>query len=122
VDTAKFRKILKLYQRFGWNIAIVSWLSRVKTEAFHAAIRNEKLNWLKREDIPYDAIIFQDYGSDKQEPFQHLQGIQVIADDNDEILANWNGIKIDAKKDLLNQLIKVLMENENIFDIQYEEI
>ena len=95
--------LLKLKSK-GWTIIINSWLSKTKTEDFHQRIRQAKLDWLSNVKLPYDSVIFLDYGTDKQESILNLGGVQVLVDDNDDIRASWNGITIDAKENIIPKL------------------
>ncbi len=107
-----FNHILNKLQEQGWKIVINSWLSCTKTENFHNRIRTAKTEWLRNHNVPYDMVFFLDYGTDKQDCIRHLEGIQVLVDDNGNIRAQWDGPTIDATQNIIPLLSKLLVEYE----------
>lgn len=95
----------------GWYIVVNTWLSITKTEEFHNAIREVKLQRLAEIQFPYDYFIATDYGVDKQEPFLTIKdGMQILVDDNADIRAAWNGPTIDATQNIIPFLKQLLIK------------
>ena len=109
-DMNRFNRVLRQLKMQGWVIIVNTWLSRTKTEEFHERIRNAKLNWLAKYAVPYDMFISTDYGVDKQSMIKKLGGLQIIADDNADIRATWDGPTIDATQDIIPALESLLIK------------
>lgn len=117
-DKNVLNSILNTLHSQGWYIVINTWLSRVKTETFHAAIKEAKLECLTALEIPYDYFLATDYGVDKQAPFANLKNsIQVLVDDNADIRAAWNGPTIDASQNIIPALTALInYETEVVYE------
>lgn len=113
-DMGLFNAILSALHAQGWTIVIDTWLSRTKDDAFHAAIREAKLQWLENYKVPYDDLIMTDYGISKWETIQakYPDAIKVLVDDSAEVRADWKGYSIDGNANIILQLAGLLMQPE----------
>ena len=118
-NPAELNLIINQLRAQGWYIVVNTWLSKFKTEAFHAAIREVKLQRLADIQFPYDYFIATDYGVDKQLPFVNItDGIQIIVDDNADIRHAWNGPTIDATQNIIPALKQLLIKD---LEVDYDE-
>ena len=89
-------KRLNNLQRNGYNIAIISWLSKSGTEDYNARVTDAKLEWLAKHlpSVVWDRITIVEYGTPKENycdsPFD------ILFDDEEQNRENWNGIAFDV--------------------------
>ena len=98
-----------ILKNFGWRIVITTWLAKDSNPAYDAMVREAKINWLDRVGFHYDEIHLVKYGTTKANCTRQHGGFQILIDDNDKIRKGWTlGNTIDAKKDILNSLWKLV--------------
>ena len=108
-DMEVLNAILITLKSQGWRIAITTWLAMNSSVEFENRTRNAKLEWLAKYDFPYDEIHMIRYGRTKADATRHLSGYQILVDDNAKIRQGWHlGSTIDANKNILDELLKVL--------------
>ena len=87
---------LNTLQRNGYNIAIISWLSKSGNADYNEKVTNAKLEWLARHlpSVHWDNINIVEYGTPKENfcetPFD------ILFDDEERNRENWNGIAFDV--------------------------
>lgn len=93
-------RVLNRLQREGYEIGIVSWLSKNGSEAYGEAVAKAKREWLAKHlaSVHFDHIDIIAYGTPKQ---NGRDGI--LFDDEEPNRNNWNGIAYDV-----NNIIEVL--------------
>ena len=93
-------RILNRLQREGYEIGIVSWLSKTSTPAYDEAVTAAKLEWLRRHlgSVKFDRIDIIAYGTPKQ---NGRDGISF--DDEAKNRAEWTGTAYDV-----NDILSVL--------------
>lgn len=93
-------RVLNRLQREGYEIGIVSWLSKNGSEAYGEAVAEAKRKWLAKHlaSVKFDHIDIIAYGTPKQ---NGRNGI--LFDDEEPNRNNWNGIAYDV-----NNIIEVL--------------
>ena len=89
-------KRLNNLQRNGYNIAVISWLSKSGTADYNARVTDAKLEWLEKHlpSVVWDRITIVEYGTPKENycdsPFD------ILFDDEEQNRENWNGIAFDV--------------------------
>lgn len=93
-------RVLNRLQREGYEIGIVSWLSKNGSEAYGEAVAEAKREWLAKHlaSVHFDHIDIIAYGTPKQ---NGRNGI--LFDDEEPNRNNWNGIAYDV-----NNIIEIL--------------
>lgn len=87
---------LNTLQRNGYNIAIISWLSKSGNADYNEKVTNAKLEWLAKHlpSVHWDNINIVEYGTPKENfcetPFD------ILFDDEEKNRENWNGIAFDV--------------------------
>ena len=87
---------LNTLQRNGYNIAIISWLSKSGNADYNERVTNAKLDWLARHlpSVVWDRITIIEYGTPKENycetPFD------ILFDDEEQNRENWGGIAFDV--------------------------
>jgi hypothetical protein len=88
---------LNALQRNGYNLAVISWLSKSGTEEYNEAVTEVKLAWLKEHlpSVRWNEIHIVPYGTPKQNfcytPFD------VLFDDEERNRINWTGEAYDVQ-------------------------
>ena len=109
MDTLVF--VLDALKSLGWKIAVTSWLAKNSNTEYDERVKKAKIEWLKKYDFPYDILNIVPYGTDKSSVTAKYGGYQVLLDDEEKNLEDWkNGLTIDAKRDILSTLLRLLDE------------
>lgn len=109
-DIVELLDILLRLKTRGYNIGVVSWSSKALNLVFDKMVEEVKKEWLfKRDfDLVLDKIIVAQYGTRKADlcrPF----GYGVLVDDEKLNRDAWDlGATIDANKNILEELRKLL--------------
>lgn len=83
--------------KLGYEIAIVSWLSKGSNKEYDRMVRNAKKEWLVRNfpNIQFVEIHIVKYGTPKSRVVKEKNGI--LFDDEERNRNEWKGLAIDAK-------------------------
>ena len=92
----------------GWRVVVTSWLAGGSTKEFDSEVRNAKLDWLEKYDFPFDEVHLVKYGTPKHRVTKYP--FQVLVDDNEEVRNAWKGRTIDANKNIIHELIKIVTD------------
>ena len=108
----KLRDILLKLISKGWEIRVISWLSKDSTEAYKEAVRQAKREWLARYDFPADKVHLVAYGTTKADCVRRIAEAAILVDDNEKVRNGWHlGETIDPMNgDLLERLEGLLGE------------
>ena len=89
VNMSKLARKLNQLQRAGYQIGIISWLSKNSTTAYDEAVTAAKKWWLKKHlaSVHFDAINIVSYGVNKWE----VCGTGILFDDEDKNRDTWQG-------------------------------
>ena len=97
---------LNTLQRNGYNIAIISWLSKSGNADYNERVTVAKLEWLAKHlpSVTWDRITIVEYGTPKETfcetPFD------ILFDDEEKNRENWNGVAFDV--DDILEVLKTL--------------
>ena len=88
---------LNTLQRNGYNLAVISWLSKSGSEAYNEAVTAVKLNWLKKHlpSVNWDRITIVPYGTPKQNFCENP--LDILFDDEERNRSNWTGRAYDVQ-------------------------
>ncbi len=110
VHLSTLARYLNILQANGYNLAIVSWLSKSGSEAYNEAVTAAKLNWLKKHlpSVNWDAIHIIPYGTPKSNFIN--TALDVLFDDEERNLRDWNGFGVPAAEmmETLRELVEVV--------------
>ena len=75
----------------GYNLGIISWLSKEATEEYNKAVTEAKLEWLKKHlpSVHWDEIHIVPYGTPKEKFCGNP--LDVLFDDEERNRNNWTG-------------------------------
>lgn len=90
LNLRKFAKLLNAVQRRGYEIGIISWLSKGATPDYDEAVRKAKKYWLRKHlpSVSWDEIHIIKYGAPKHFNCQNNSGI--LFDDNENVRKLWD--------------------------------
>lgn len=112
VDIEALNFICDLFRLIGYKIVITTWLSKDSTLSYDEKVKKAKLDWLKRVGFDYDEIHIVKYGTPKSSCTEFYTGKQFLIDDNEDVRKsfenNYNRFSVDANKDILKELLKIL--------------
>ena len=98
-------RVLNRLQRNGYNLAVISWLSKSGTDEYNAEVEAVKRAWLAKHlpSVKWDAIHIVSYGT----PKQNFCGnpLDILFDDEARNRENWTGRAYDV-----NNIMEILKE------------
>jgi hypothetical protein len=108
-DMEALASVLRNLQSKGWEISVITWLSKDSSESYKTATRAAKLEWLKRYNFPFDSFHGVAYGATKADSVRKVAEYAILVDDNQKVRNGWSlGKTIDPTKvDLIEELRKV---------------
>ena len=87
---------LNTLKKKGFEIAVISWLSKTGTEDYNARVTDAKIEWLEKHmpSVEWNRITIVEYGTPKENycnsPFD------ILFDDEEKNRKNWNGVAYDV--------------------------
>ena len=96
---------LNSLQKNGYNLAIISWLSKSGTNEYNAEVEAVKRKWLAKHlpSVKWDAIHIVPYGTPKQDFCGN--SLDILFDDEARNRENWTGRAYDV-----NNIMEILKE------------
>lgn len=94
---ATLARRLNTLQRNGYNIAVISWLSKSGTEEYNKAVTEVKMNWLAKHlpSVNWNEIHIVPYGTPKQNFCK--TPLDILFDDEERNRTNWTGRAYDVQ-------------------------
>ena len=88
---------LNALQRAGYDLAIVSWLSKSGSRAYNDAVTVAKLAWLRKHlpSVNWDRITIVPYGTPKENFCENP--LDILFDDEERNRNNWTGRAFDVE-------------------------
>lgn len=88
---------LNALQRNGYNLAVISWLSKCGTPEYNKAVAEVKRAWLAKHlpSVNWDRITIVPYGTPKQNFCQNP--LDILFDDEEHNRNNWTGRAYDVQ-------------------------
>ena len=88
---------LNTLQRNGYNLAVISWLSKSGTAEYNEAVTEAKMAWLRKHlpSVNWDEIHIVPYGTPKQNFCN--SPLDVLFDDEECNRNNWTGRAYDVQ-------------------------
>lgn len=96
VNLSTLARMLNKLQKQGYEIGIISWLSKTGTPDYNAAVTAAKYAWLSKHlpSVDFDEIHVVPYGTPKQ-VFAHSDN-DILFDDEAKNRENWTGLALDV--------------------------
>ena len=99
-------RMLNKLQRNGYEIAVISWLSKSGTEEYNKAVTEVKMTWLAEHlpSVKWDRITIVPYGTPKQNFCENP--LDILFDDEERNRTNWTGRAFDVQN--IVEILKTL--------------
>ena len=103
VRLATLARLLNKLQRNGYNLAIISWLSKGGSADYNTRVTKAKLDWLKKHlpSVVWNRITIIEYGTPKENYCENP--LDILFDDEEKNRKNWTGVAYDVN-DILGVL------------------
>ena len=102
-------RYLRKAQAMGYEVNIVSWLSKSGNEAYNKAVTEAKLDWLHKHlrSVQFDKVVIVPYGTPKSTCVENAKN-GILFDDEHKNRAEWNGISAEPSEifEILKGLVK----------------
>lgn len=99
VDMTKLSEVLQLLQQAGFEIAVITWLSKNSSEDYKAAVREAKRAWLQKYGFVYDHFHGVQYGATKADSVREKASAAILIDDDAKVRKGWHlGPAIDPNE------------------------
>ena len=88
---------LNALQKQGYNLAVISWLSKSGTVEYNEAVTEVKMAWLRKHlpSVAWDRITIVPYGTPKQNFCENP--LDILFDDEERNRTNWTGRAYDVQ-------------------------
>ena len=96
INLSILARMLNKLQKQGYEIGVISWLSKTGTPDYDAAVTAAKYAWLSKHlpSVDFDEIHVVPYGTPKQ-VFAHSND-DILFDDEVKNRENWTGLALDV--------------------------
>lgn len=96
VHMSTLARLLNRLQQHGYEIGIISWMSKTSNPQFDAAVMAAKYAWLAKHlpSVNFDEIHIVPYGTPKQ-VYAHSAD-DILFDDEAKNRDNWTGVAYDV--------------------------
>lgn len=101
-----FARLVNRLQKEGWEIGVITWLSKNATNDYNMRVAKAKREWLAKHlpSVEWDRVVIVEYGTPKQE-FCDYEG-DILFDDEEHNRKNWNGVAFNV--DNIIEVLKTL--------------
>ena len=105
VNMSRLARRLNTLQKMGYEIGIISWLSKSGTEEYNRAVAEVKIEWLRKHlpSVEWDRITIVPYGTPKENFCNNP--LDILFDDEEKNRINWTGRAYDV-----NNILEILRE------------
>ena len=88
---------LNTLQRNGYNLAVISWLSKNGSEEYNKAVVEAKIKWLAKHlpSVHWDCVNIVPYGTPKENFCENP--LDILFDDEERNRSNWTGRAYDVQ-------------------------
>ena len=99
------RKLNNL-QRQGYELGIISWLSRNGSERYNKEVIKTKIKWLNKHlsSVRWDRIVIVPYGTPKEN--YCIDEYDILFDDDERVRINWTGQSFPPER--IMEILKTL--------------
>ena len=112
-DMVELNMVLAELKANGYEIAIITWLSKDSTAEYDNAVRLAKRQWLENMGFEYDYFHGVKYGTTKANTIRrYMDGYEnaILIDDNDKVRNGWTlGGTINPAEENIIEVLKGLL-------------
>lgn len=113
-DMEKVNDVLRMLQAAGWEIRVITWLSKNSSEEYKDAVRAAKRAWLEKWGFVYDHFHGVQYGATKADSVRGKADYAILIDDSDKVRNGWHlGPAVNpTENDILSFLLGLVDEEK----------
>lgn len=109
-DMMELNETLMLLEKEGWEVRVISWLSKDSTEEYKKAVRKAKEEWLTHYNFPAQKCHFVQYGATKANSVRKVADYAILIDDNEKVRKGWSlGDTIDPTTENIVDILLSLL-------------
>lgn len=109
VNMSLLSRYIHKAQAMGYEVNIVSWLSKSSNSEYDKAVAEAKMEWLKKHlrSVEFDKVVIVPYGTPKSTCVENAKN-GILFDDEHKNRAEWNGISAEPSEifEILKGLVK----------------
>ena len=109
VNLSQLAKYIHKAQANGYQVNIVSWLSKTSNQEYDEKVTRAKQEWLKKHlrSVQFDNIVIVPYGTPKSTCVERSD-MGILFDDEQKNRAEWNGVSAEPSEiiEILKALVK----------------
>lgn len=110
-DMAELNEVCELLRAEGWEINIITWLSKDSSEEYKDIVREAKRTWLDEQGFHYDHFHGVQYGATKADSVRDRYDVSILVDDNEKVRNGWHlGETIDPTAVNIIEKLSELLE------------
>ena len=106
-NMSQLARLMNQVQQMGYKLGIISWTSRGGSEEYNEAVRQVKIQWLKKHlaSVKWDNICVVNYGTPKS--LIMTTEDDILFDDEERNRDNWLGEAYEP--DMMIKVLKALL-------------
>ena len=108
-DMDKLNAILNKLADNGWEIRVITWLSKDSSENYKNAVRKAKADWLAKYNFPIAKAHMVAYGTTKANAVRKAADYAILIDDNKQVCNGWT-----LGKTINPEEVNIIQELENL--------
>ena len=109
-DMDELNLVLNALANEGWEIRVISWLSKDASAEYNKAVRIAKREWLAKYNFPVDKVHLVAYGTTKANSVRKYTAQAILVDDNAKVRDGWHlGDTIDPTEGNLIERLTALL-------------
>ena len=109
VNLSQLAKYIHKAQANGYQVNIVSWLSKSSNQEYDEMVTRAKQEWLKKHlrSVQFDNIVIVPYGTPKSTCVERSD-MGILFDDEQKNRTEWNGVSAEPSEiiEILKALVK----------------
>ena len=109
VNLSQLAKYIHKAQANGYQVNIVSWLSKTSNQEYDEMVTKAKQEWLKKRlrSVQFDNIVIVPYGTPKSTCIKQSD-MGILFDDEQKNRTEWNGVSAEPSEifEILKGLVK----------------
>lgn len=111
VDMEELASVLNILSNQGWEVRVISWLSKGASKAYGAEIRRAKRKWLEDYNVPISKAHLVAYGTTKADCVRKQTSFAILFDDDERVRRGWHlGTTVNPQEEDILQYLRELVE------------
>lgn len=109
-DMEELANVLNELKMVGWEVRVITWLSKDSSQCYKDQVRQAKREWLEEIGFPFDYFHGVQYGATKADSIRKVADYAILIDDNDKVREGWHlGATINPVEENIVEVLKSLL-------------